>query len=93
MARIASILIDDPRFDERFRKILDGTGLEPQEFEGLDYYSYLPFFVIAGATITPQLHIHGDHSHFQGAHVDVPDEELEMFYDALPQVLAMITGG
>ncbi|WP_320671216.1 hypothetical protein [Patulibacter defluvii] len=93
MARIASILIDDSQYDPRFRAILDATGLEPQEFEGLDYYSYLPFFVIAGATITPQLRFHGDHSHFEGAHVDVPDAEVEMFYDALPHVLAMITEG
>lgn len=90
MARIATLDIDDARYEPRFREILDATGLEPQEFEGLDYFSYLPFFVIAGATVTPRLHVHGDHTHFEGAYVDVPDDQVDMFYLALPQLLAQV---
>jgi len=92
MARLATITIGHSDYDPRLRAILDDSGLEPQEFEGLDYFSYLPFLVIAGASVAPLLHLHGDHSHFEGATIDVPDEQVEMFLHALPQVLAMIAG-
>jgi hypothetical protein len=93
MTTIAAISVGESNYDERFRRILDASGLEPQEFEGLDYFSYVPFFVIAGATVTPRIRVHGDHSHFEGAEIDVPEDQVDIFYEVLPQLLEMVAGG
>jgi len=90
MTQLASITVGDSRFDDRLWQMLQESGLEPQEFEELDYFSYLPFFVIAGATVTPLIRVHGDHTHFEGATLDVPEDQVEMFYDVLPQLLEMV---
>ena len=90
MTQLASITIGDSKYDDRLWKLLQDSGLEPQEFEDLDYFSYVPFFVIAGATVSPQIRVHGDHTHFEGAVVDVPEDQVEMFLAVLPQLLAMI---
>lgn len=92
MATIANLSIGSSEFDPRFRAILEATELEPEEFEGLEYFSYLPFFVILGATITPKIRVHGDHTHFEGATITVPDDELQFFLDALPNLLAQVYG-
>lgn len=91
MTQLATLSIGESQFEDRFWKILEATGLEPEEFEGLDYFSYTPFFVIAGATVAPRIRVHGDHTHFEGVTIDVPDDQVEMFYDALPHLLAQIT--
>lgn len=90
MTQLASITIGSSEYDPRFWQILEETGLEPQDFEGLDYFSYVPFFVIAGATVSPVIRVHGDHSHFEGATITVPDGEEEIFFNVLPQLLAQI---
>ena len=90
MTQLASITIGDSKYDDRLWKVLEDSGLEPQEFEDLDYFSYVPFFVIAGATVSPQIRVHGDHTHFEGAVVDVPEDQVDMFLGVLPQLLAMI---
>jgi hypothetical protein len=90
MTQVASITLEETRFEDRFLQILEATGLEPEEFEGLPYFSYCPFFVIAGATVSPRIREHGDHSHFEGVSIDVPDEQVEIFYDVLPDLLAQI---
>jgi len=90
MTQLASITIGDSKYDDRLWKVLQDSGLEPQEFEDLDYFSYVPFFVIAGATVSPQIRVHGDHTHFEGAVVDVPEDQVDMFLGVLPQLLAMI---
>lgn len=90
MTQVAHIAIDNAQYDDRFRKILEETGLEPHEFEGLEYFSYAPFFVLAGATVTPNIRLHGDHTHFEGVTMTVPDELLEAFYDVLPDLLAQL---
>lgn len=92
MTQIAALTIGNAQYDDRFRKILDATGLEPEEFEGLEYFSYVPFFVIAGATVAPQIRVHGDHSHFEGVTISVPDDQVEIFYDMLPHLLEQIQG-
>jgi hypothetical protein len=92
MTRVATLSIGESQYDDRFWQILEATGLEREEFEGLDYFSYVPFFVIAGATVAPRIRVHGDHTHFEGVTIDVPDGEVEFFYDALPHLLAQITG-
>ena len=90
MTQLASITIGDSKYDDRLWQVLQDSGLEPQEFEDLDYFSYVPFFVIAGATVSPQIRVHGDHTHFEGAVVDVPEDQVDMFLGVLPQLLAMI---
>ncbi len=90
MTQLASITIGDSKYDDRLWKVLQDSGLEPQEFEDLDYFSYVPFFVIAGATVSPQIRVHGDHTHFEGAVVDVPEDQVDMFLGVLPQLLNMI---
>lgn len=93
MTRVATLSIGESQYDDRFWQILEATGLEREEFEGLDYFSYVPFFVIAGATVAPRIRVHGDHTHFEGVTIDVPDGEVEVFYEALPHLLAQITDG
>ena len=90
MTQIADLSIGQSNYDAPFRKILDDSGVEMEEFEGLDYFTWLPFFVIAGATIKPKIHVHGDHTHFEGATIEVPDDQVELFYDALPHLLAQV---
>lgn len=90
MTRIADLSIGEAQFDAPFLKILEESGLEREEFEGLDYFTWVPFFVIAGATVAPKIHVHGDHTHFEGATIDVPEDQLELFYDALPHLLAQV---
>ena len=87
MTRIADLSIGESNYEARFLKILQDSGVEKDEFEGLDYFTWLPFFVIAGATIAPKIRVHGDHTHFEGATIDVPDDEVELFYDAIPHLL------
>ena len=90
MTQVASITLDEAQFEDRFLQILEASGLEPEEFEGLPYFSYTPFFVIAGATVSPRIRVHGDHTHFEGVSIDVPDGEVDIFYDVLPELLAQI---
>ncbi|MFT4035826.1 MAG: hypothetical protein QM679_09670 [Patulibacter sp.] len=90
MTRIADLSIGSSEFDPPFLNILEESGLEREEFEGLDYFTWLPFFVIAGATVAPKIRVHGDHTHFEGATIDVPDGELALFYEALPHLLAQV---
>jgi hypothetical protein len=90
MQELAFIAIGDSRYEDRFWEILQGTGIEPQEFESLDYFSLLPFFVLAGASIETKVHAHGDHFHFEGVSVKVDDALVDPFYDVLPQLLAQL---
>ena len=93
MTQIAFIEPDNSKYADRFWAILEATGLDPQEFEALDYFSYLPFFVLAGASVQTQLHSHGDHFHFEGVTLTVPDELEEAFYEVVPQILAQLVEG
>lgn len=90
MAQLADLSIGESKFDDRFLSILEASKLEKNEFEGLDYFTWLPFFVIAGATVSPKIFVHGDHTHFEGASIDVPDDQVELFYEALPELLAQV---
>ncbi len=91
MRTLAHIEPDSSKYADRFWKILEETGLEPQEFEALDYFSYLPFFVLAGASVQTHLRSHGDHFHFEGVTLSIPVALEEGFYDVLPQILAQLT--
>lgn len=90
MTQMASITLEGASFEDRFLKILEETGLEPEEFEGLPYFSYSPFFVIAGATISPKIREHGDHSHFEGVEIEVPEDQVDIFLDVLPELLEQL---
>jgi hypothetical protein len=90
MKKLALIEPDKSAYADRFWKILEDTGLEPQEFEALDYFSYLPFFVLAGASVETHLHTHGDHFHFEGVTLSIPEELEEAFYAVLPQILEQL---
>ncbi len=87
MKHLATISQGQSDYDDRLRALLDGTGIDPQEFVGLDYFGLVPFFVIAGATVRPDAHSHGDDVHVVAIHVEVPEELEEAFFQTLPELL------
>lgn len=91
MKQLARIAIDDSQYEPRLLELLDGTGLDRDDFEGLDYYSLLPFFVLAGASVRSHVHLHGDHSHFEAVTLEIEEELEEAFYGVLPQLLEQLT--
>lgn len=91
MKQLARIAIDDSQFEPRLLEILDATGLDRDDFEGLDYYSLLPFFVLAGASARSHVHLHDDHSHFEAVTIELDEALEEAFYGVLPQLLAQLT--
>ncbi|MBJ7331151.1 MAG: hypothetical protein JHC95_14730 [Solirubrobacteraceae bacterium] len=92
MPQIARIDVGDSQFHDRLWKLLTDTGIEPEEFEDLEYFSLIPFFVIAGASVETQVEAHGDHFHFRGVTLHVPEELEEMFFAVLPQMLGQVDG-
>jgi hypothetical protein len=87
MKQLAYITQGHSDYDERLRGMLDATGIDPHEFLGLDYYSLVPFFVLAGATIEPEAHAHDTEVHITGVRVMVPEELEEGFLATLPVIL------
>jgi hypothetical protein len=88
MKQLAFITQGHSEYDPQLRELLDATGIDPEEFVGLDYFSLTPFFVLAGATVTPEAHTHGSDVHVTGVRVTI-DEELEAgFLATLPEFLA-----
>ena len=92
MKQLAYITQDHSDYDPRLRELLDGTGIDPHEFIGLDYFSLVPFFVLAGATVTSDAHAHGTDVHVTGARVHVPEELEDAFLHTLPLILAEAYG-
>jgi hypothetical protein len=92
MTQLAFITQGKSQYTDRLWQLLEGTGIDPHEFEGLDYFGLVPFFVLAGASVRPQAHAHGDYVHTEGAFVDVEPELEEAFYSTLPEILAMAYG-
>ena len=88
MKQLAYITQGHSEYDPRLRELLDATGIDPEEFIGLDYFSLSPFFALAGATITPDAHSHGTDVHVTGVKVLVPEELEEAFLATLPEILA-----
>ena len=88
MKRLAFIAQGSSDYDDRLRSLLDETGIDPHEFIGLDYFGLVPFFVMAGATVRPQAHAHGDDIHVEGVIVELADElPEEGFYAQLRDLL------
>lgn len=91
MAQLAQIAPGDSTFDPRLLALLEQSGVEKDDFEDLDWFSLLPFFALAGASIETEAHAHGDHAHFAAVRVMVPDALVDHFLVALPQMLAQLT--
>jgi hypothetical protein len=91
MKTLAFITIGHSEYDDRLRKLLDESGIDPQEFESLDYFSLIPFFVLAGASVRTDAHAHEDHMHFQGVTIELAPELEEPFYAVLPGLLEQAT--
>ncbi len=87
MKQLAYITQGNSRYDDRLWEILSSSGIDPHEFEGLDYFGLTPFFVIAGATVRADAHTHGTDVHTSGVFVEVPEELEEAFLATLPELL------
>jgi hypothetical protein len=88
MKQLAFITQGHSDYDERLRGLLDESGIDPHEFIGLDYFSLVPFFVLAGATVAPEAHTHGDSVHVTGVRVTLPDGQEDAFLATLSEILA-----
>jgi hypothetical protein len=88
MKQLAFIAQGQSDYDERLRGLLDGSGIDPHEFIGLDYFSLVPFFVLAGATVAPEAHTHGDSVHVTAVRVTIPEEQEDAFLATLDEILA-----
>jgi hypothetical protein len=87
MKQLAYITQGNSRYDDRLWEILSASGIDPHEFEGLDYFGLTPFFVIAGATVRADAHTHGTDVHTSGVFVEVPEELEDAFFATLPELL------
>jgi hypothetical protein len=88
MKQLAYITQGHSEYHPALRELLDATGIDPEEFVGLDYFSLTPFFVLAGATVTPDAHTHGNDVHVTGVVVSIPEELETGFLTTLPEFLA-----
>jgi hypothetical protein len=88
MKQIAYITQGHSEYEPALRELLDATGIDPHEFLGLDYYSLVPFFVLAGATVAPDAHSHGTEVHLTGVRVLVPEDLEDAFLATLPEILS-----
>jgi hypothetical protein len=90
MKQLAFITFGDSKYDDRLWQVLEESGVPADEFESLDYFSLVPFFVLAGASVDTQVESHGDHFHFQGVSITIPDDMEEPFYDGLEGLLEQL---
>ena len=93
MPQLARIAPEESTFDPRLLELLEASGVEKDDFEDLDFFSLLPFFVLAGASIETEAEAHGDHAHFHAARVVVPSELEAHFLTVLPQMLEQLQQG
>jgi hypothetical protein len=87
MKQIGYITQGHSDYDERLRAVLDASGIDPEEFLGLEYFSLTPFFVLAGATVGAEAHAHGTEVHVSGVRVTIAEELEEAFLATLPELL------
>lgn len=91
MTQLARIAIGESQYDDRLWKLLEESGLDRDDFEGLDYFSLLPFFVLAGASVRSNVHVHDDHSHFESVVIELDPALEESFFGVLPDLLDQLT--
>jgi hypothetical protein len=87
MKQIGLITQGQSQYDERLRALLDASGIDPEEFLGLEYFSLTPLFVLAGATVSPDAHTHGTDMHVSAVRISIPEELEEAFLATLPALL------
>jgi hypothetical protein len=87
MKQIGYITQGHSDYDERLRAVLDASGIDPEEFLGLEYFSLTPFFVLAGATVSAEAHAHDTEVHVSGVRVTISEELEEAFLATLPELL------
>ncbi len=92
MKTLAQIAPQESTFDPQLLTLLEESGVEKDDFEDLDYFSLIPFFVLSGASVQTAAHAHGDHAHVTGVTVVLPEELEAHFFHVLPQMLAQLTG-
>jgi hypothetical protein len=88
MKQLAFITQGHSEYEDRLWELLEGTGIDPHEFVGLDYFGLVPFFVVSGASVRTDAHTHGGDVHVSGIRIEIPEELEEGFYATLPQILA-----
>jgi hypothetical protein len=88
MKQLAYITQGHSEYDPALLELLDATGIDKEEFVGLDYFSLTPFFVLAGATVSPDAHTHGTDIHVSAVRITVAEELEEAFLATLPELLA-----
>lgn len=93
MKQLAFITIGDSEYDDRLWNLLQETGIDAQEFESLDYFSLVPLFLLAGASVRTVAHAHDDHAHFEGWYLEIAEDMEEIFYLQLPNLLAQTSDG
>jgi hypothetical protein len=88
MKQLAFITVGHSDYDGRLWALLGDSGIDPHEYQSLDYFSLVPVFLLAGASVRTVAEAHGDHMHVEGWYVEV-DEALEpIFFQELPGLLA-----
>jgi len=69
-------------------KVYTGGAPDASMHIGLDWFSLVPFYVLAGATVTPDGHAHGATMHVTGVRVTVPEEFEDGFFETLAEILS-----
>ena len=87
MKQIGFITQGHSDYDERLRALLDASGIDPEEFLGLEYFSLTPFFVLAGATVSADAHTHGAEVHVSAVRIMIAEDLEEAFLATLPELL------
>ena len=87
MKQVGYITQGHADYDERLRAVLDASGIDPEEFIGLQYFSLTPFFVLAGATVSADAHTHGTDVHVSAVRIEIAEELEEAFLATLPELL------
>ena len=88
MKQLAFITVGQSDYDDRLLKILQDSGIPADEYQQLDYFSVVPLFLLAGASVRTAAHSHGDHMHLEGWYVEIEDDLEPIFFEQLPNLLS-----
>lgn len=91
MKQLAFITDGQSEYDDRLWAVLGDSGIDPHEFEGLDYFSLTPLFLLAGASVRTAVHAHDDHMHLEGWYVEVDEAVEPIFFQELPGLLGQLS--